>query len=302
MSPRAQQPEQPSTSMVVAPELMAQLMQEQVDAIQTRQPLPKVRATREGRFTFSDSDNAPREFTGIIVASHLQHTLWMPNAPTGDPPRCSSRDGKEATPIEGYRHPMLNGGEATGTELLECARCPLLRWGSKRLIDPELDAKVRSAETFNATLQPGQPKQPPPLGAKARACNVTRHLGVVVPTHAVPIELVLSPTNGPAFDRYLTQLTAQRIAVAQMLTRFTLTVEQGEVGGQSWGVVNFTAGDQISQEQFLEAMKLREQFAELLKPSQRAWLEAVGASTQRVPEAVDVSPVVDVEDDEALPF
>lgn len=224
-----------------------ELLQAQAGEIAPGQNLPRVAVMPAGacRFEFKDSNDVVAEFEAVILGSHPRNVLW--DVPFGTPrpegeravPACTSRDGKQGVPREGFLHAALGDEtEATGTERIGCERCPYNQWESKHLVGGT---------------------------GKGKACTNQRALYLMAADRALPLELVLPPTSMAAFDEYLTALLNRGVPSQALWTRFAQSRQSR--GGITWGQVTFAAGAYLNDEQFAEAVARRRQFLSIIQPT-----------------------------------
>jgi hypothetical protein len=267
------------------------LLRAQQGMIGDTQPLPQVKimAAGAGMYEFTDTNETVREFEGVILGSHARNVLWdrpygtqlPPGAPDEDKlPVCSSRDGKTGIPRRGFAHAALQGRVATGTESIDCKRCPYNQWGSKGLIP----ALLRAGAGETAAT------------AKGKAVVNQRAVYFLVQGRQTPVELILPPTSISALDEYLAMLLNRGMPVQAVLTRMSQDVQQR--GGLRWAQATFAQGDLLDAAAFHRALETRTAF--------KNQIEGVVEELVIEPEIVDAA-APRLEDDaqggeEPLPF
>jgi hypothetical protein len=229
-------------------EMRAELLGAMGEQIRMPQRLPRIKIMAQGvgRFEFTDTNDTPQEFDGIIINSHPRNVLWdrpfeaaasVPEDQQG--PACASPDGAIGVPRPGYEHHGLNGREATGAERISCDACPYNQWESK------------------ASLLGGT--------GRGKACTNQRSVYVVVEGTQSPYELILSPTSMSSLDAYLTSLLNQGIPVQVVGTHFSQEIKTR--GALRWGVCKFESAGQVDDDTFRHVMNIRRDFANQINPT-----------------------------------
>lgn len=226
-------------------DVRADLLRAQREQISTFQRLPRIKIMGQGSglYEFGGTGDTQREFQGIILNSHQRNVLWEPDnvrESQDAPPACRSNDGKIGIPRQGFRHVMLGGQPAEGTERIECAGCRYNQWRSAGLINPN------------------------PRNANGKAVTNQRSLYVLVENFEMPFELVLSPTSLKAYDTYLVTLAAQQIPVQAVLTAFSQEIKGS--GSNRYGVAKFANGGLLDGDTFNFVLAKRREYERHITP------------------------------------
>lgn len=245
--------ESPSTALTIGEDLLGDLLRDQAEQVQTRQPLPSVRImpAAANLFEFTDTNDTTRDFMGVILGSHPRNVLWErpygAEAPTdagenANLPACTAADGKYGTPRQGFRHAALGGSEASGLERVVCATCPYNQWESASMVGRT---------------------------GRGKACTNQRAIYIVVEGRQTPVELLLPPTSIPAFDEYLSTLFNRRTPTQAVVTHFAQERKSANRNGRTlaWCVATFTTGRALEQVEFDRAVALRREYLSYIAPS-----------------------------------
>jgi len=161
--------------------------------------LAAIKIAKEGFFAFPSSDDAPKEFKGVILKHNACRTFWESPDITGKPPDCASSNGVFAD--KGYEGCPLSvqikeaNLKKYGNELT-CSECPMNVWGSAL------------------------------KGGRGKACSERHRFFVIVIdkdlASAVPYSLTITPTSLAEKDAFFTDLTGKRIPIQTIVTKFAL--------------------------------------------------------------------------------
>lgn len=254
--------------------IRADLLKAQMQSISDTLELPRVKimAAGVGRYEFTDTNETTEAFEGVILGSHPRNVLWQKKygAPSKDEsdqfPACSSRDGITATPQEGFRHIMLGGDAATGTERIQCGTCTYNKLGTGTMLIADRNPR-------------------------GKACSNQKSVYIMLANRQLPVELMLPAMSIIPFDKYLAQLLDRSTPVQAVLTQFTQKI----VGGGAkpkYGNPVFTVARHLTQDEFDVVLEQMNRFRGAIDP---------GARPERPDAPIVVEPTPENDSDD-LPF
>lgn len=278
---------EPSSALMIAPDVRADLLRAQAGAITTSQSLPNivVMPAGVGLFEFPDEKRTIDKFRGVVLNNHSRNVLWdreMGTAPPKDMPEdvakfpaCSSNDGVWGIPRKGFAHEGLADGEVgDGVLKVACASCPYNQWGT--------------GDRFIARKK-----------KKGKAVTNQRAVYILLPGKEIPYRMILSPISLQPFDKYLTNLLSQSLPVQLVLTEFSQ--EKQEKDGQKFSEVRFSMVETLSQEQFNNVMAKRAQWQKSIEPTSEP-APAEATATAAATAGQDDFPAALEDQDDDLPF
>lgn len=196
------------------------------------------------------------ELTGHIIAAKMTRAYYATKEQKV--PTCSSRDGN----IHGSLGRDLEADPGIPEGQL-CASCPFNSY------DPGLDAKGEVIGT---------------------RCKVRRNLLMLHADWEDPLIVSLARTSAPEWDSYAARLAKQKGAggyISNITTIGIRTEHRKNNATDTYGIATFKAVDKVPMEDLVNAIRMREQFMELLgvvQPEPVAPTDPVAYGWKEVPQ------------------
>jgi hypothetical protein len=240
---------QGKTALTEAEILIMQEMQDDTAAFDMQPTRVKIAPGGIGQFLMGD--DTAKTFTAIVAISQKIRGYW-PGSGTGQPPLCSSPDGRIgyfALPAgdkqieDGMRSPRPHPGvvlavqqDAPYPDHFDCATCSMNQWSSEH--------QKRSI-------------------GKRKACKEMRRLLLLINGWALPALMSLPPTSLRAWDAYCSGLAAKRSAYFAVRTKFELDSAEAN-GGETYNIVRVSIADPVTSSDLQLVAEIRKQYRDLV--------------------------------------
>lgn len=206
----------------------------------------KLPAGGTNKFEMGEKGQDEEDFEAVVLVVQTNRGYW-PRQGQGNPPMCSSSDGKigkialelddedekaakEARPVV---HPMFKLGKQAA---YDCSTCDLNEWGS-------------------AHLHKG--------GGRGKACKEMRRLLVVIKGWQMPSILSLPPTSIKNWKLYSTRLKNDQSYYFAVRTEFKLEEAQATTGDK-YSVVQLMDTEKLSPEELAAVRIMRKAYKDFI--------------------------------------
>jgi len=237
------------TKLTETEKLILAEMESDESAYDLRPPRIKIAPGGIGQFILDEE--TVKGFTAIVALSQKVRGYW-PDSGTGEPPLCSSPDGRhgifnpepsdeqfKAAATARVPHPAIVSltSQEPVAESYACASCPMNAWGSEH------------------QRRGGQ--------GKGRACKEMRRLLLFVEGWTLPALMSLPPTSLKAWDSYCSGLAAKKSAYFAVSTNFALD-KATAAGGETYNVVKVSQAGPVDKDTLRAVVEARSQYREFV--------------------------------------
>ena len=170
------------------------------------------------KFTDAATEDAVESIEGVVIFSQKVRGFWVEGTRA---PICSSTDA---------RHGVVSpeGQEQLNWTQMECAKCPLNRFGSN------------------------------PMKGNDNWCKEMRRLFIVGQDDSLPFLLTLPPTSIGNFDSYASALVANKKAPGLLFHVTKIELEPAESNGFKYAKAKFSRSDGVDMGTVLQLRQMRD--------------------------------------------